>query len=339
MPTPDMRFERWQHGTPLVSVLIPAYNAGTWLRETIESVLGQTWPRLEIIVVDDGSQDGTQAVAKEFAKYGVVVRSQANAGPGSARNEALALSSGEYIQYLDADDLISPDKIEASVRVLEEAADPLAFAVCRWARFCDTLDNLDYREEPTFRDWDGPPLMLNMLIEQPAGMQPTGSWLIPRTLCERVGPWPENYLSPIDDGEYLFRLLSVCSRMRFSPAGMLYYRTGVRGLSTLKTKRALEGLYRSYLEMTKTLRSIEESPRTRYATARTFQRFIFATYPLLPARLLKSAEEIVRVYGGAADLEPEGSPRFQKLRKILGWKVARRVEAMWRQLTPDYIRS
>jgi glycosyltransferase involved in cell wall biosynthesis len=97
---------------PLVSILIPAYNAETWIADTIKSAIAQTWVDKEIIVVDDGSTDQTLAVARQFASKEVAVVTQQNQGASAARNHALSLSQGDYIQWMDADDLLSPDKVE-----------------------------------------------------------------------------------------------------------------------------------------------------------------------------------------------------------------------------------
>jgi len=99
----------------LVSILIPAYNAEAWIADTIRSAITQTWPRKEIIVVDDGSTDQTFAVARRFASKEVAVVTQKNQGASAARNHALSLSQGDYIQWLDADDLLSPDKIASQM--------------------------------------------------------------------------------------------------------------------------------------------------------------------------------------------------------------------------------
>src|SRR6266481_5875279 len=106
--------------TRLVSILIPAYNAETWIGDTIQSALAQTWPRKEIIVVDDGSKDATAAVARQFASRGVVVVSKENQGAAATRNHAFQLSQGDYIQWLDADDLLAPDKIERQLAALHD---------------------------------------------------------------------------------------------------------------------------------------------------------------------------------------------------------------------------
>jgi len=106
---------------PLVSILIPAYNAEPWMADTIQSALGQTWSNKEIIVVDDGSTDQTLSVARHFASKTVSVVTQENLGASAARNRAIELSQGDYIQWLDADDLLSPDKIAKQMTEAEQA--------------------------------------------------------------------------------------------------------------------------------------------------------------------------------------------------------------------------
>ena len=90
---------------PLVSILVPAYNSQRWLADTLNSALEQTWPKKEIIVVDDGSTDRTLHIAKQFASKNVQVVPQPNQG-ASVRNTAFSLCQGDYIQWLDADDLL-----------------------------------------------------------------------------------------------------------------------------------------------------------------------------------------------------------------------------------------
>src|SRR6266403_55692 len=104
---------------PLVSILIPAFNAQEWIVDTLRSAVAQTWETKEIIVVDDGSTDQTLAVARKFESGTVRVVSQKNRGAASARNTALSLCRGDYIQWLDADDLLAPDKIALQIAVLD----------------------------------------------------------------------------------------------------------------------------------------------------------------------------------------------------------------------------
>lgn len=117
--------------TDLVSVIVPAFNAGRWLAETLTSVHAQTYSPMETVVVDDGSTDDTVAIAT--ASGAEVVRTN-GAGPGGARNAGLARANGEFIQYLDADDLLATGKIARQVAVLRESGADVA-----WEAFHDLV--------------------------------------------------------------------------------------------------------------------------------------------------------------------------------------------------------
>jgi glycosyltransferase involved in cell wall biosynthesis len=113
---------------PLVSCVIPVFNGEAYLREAIDSVLAQTWGTVEVLVVDDGSTDGTAAVARS---YGHPVRylHQENAGPAAARNRGIEAARGALVAFLDADDLWAPERIARQVVALE--ADPrVSYTLC-----------------------------------------------------------------------------------------------------------------------------------------------------------------------------------------------------------------
>ena len=103
---------------PRVSVIIPTYNRCAWLPMAVDSVLAQTYPHIEVIVVDDGSRDGTAAVVAQYGERVTYLR-QANQGVAVARNTGFRASCGEYVSFLDDDDFILPDKIERQVQVLD----------------------------------------------------------------------------------------------------------------------------------------------------------------------------------------------------------------------------
>jgi glycosyltransferase involved in cell wall biosynthesis len=114
----------------LVSIIIPCYNQGRYLSAAIDSVLGQTHKNIEVIVVDDGSTDDTSQVAARYAAESRIryVR-QENRGPSAARNAGVAISKGEYVNFLDADDTLLPEKLERQLDILQ--ADPaLALVYC-----------------------------------------------------------------------------------------------------------------------------------------------------------------------------------------------------------------
>jgi glycosyltransferase involved in cell wall biosynthesis len=103
----------------LVSILIPCYNAERWVAQAIESALAQTWSEKEVIVVDDGSQDGSLGVIQSFGS-GIRWEAGPNRGGNVARNRLLELAQGEWLQYLDADDYLLPLKIERQRGFLRE---------------------------------------------------------------------------------------------------------------------------------------------------------------------------------------------------------------------------
>lgn len=106
--------------TALVSAVIPAYNAERWISQTIESVLGQTYPNIEVLVVDDGSTDGTADIIDSYADQ-VRTFHKANGGTASARNMGIRESRGEYVAFLDSDDFWRPDKVAQQVQLLQES--------------------------------------------------------------------------------------------------------------------------------------------------------------------------------------------------------------------------
>lgn len=119
---------------PLVSVIVPAFNAEATLAEALRSALAQTYPNIEIVVVDDGSSDRTAEIAAGFE--GVTLIRKANGGIASARNAGIAAAKGEWIAPLDADDLWHPTKIARQVAAAQSAAAPPGFVYC-WLRMID----------------------------------------------------------------------------------------------------------------------------------------------------------------------------------------------------------
>jgi glycosyltransferase involved in cell wall biosynthesis len=100
--------------TVLVSILIPCYNAERWVGEAIESALAQTWPEKEVLVIDDGSTDRSLEVIQRY-RGRIRWETGPNRGSNTARNRLLELSAGEWLQYLDADDYLRPNKVQVQL--------------------------------------------------------------------------------------------------------------------------------------------------------------------------------------------------------------------------------
>jgi len=197
---------------PLVSILIPAYNAEAWIGDTIRSAVAQTWPRKEIIVVDDGSKDATTAVARQFASKDVAVVSKENEGAAATRNRALQLSQGDYIQWLDADDLLARDKIEQQLAALRDIDTKRTLLSSSWAYFNFRTHRASFVPTSLWQDLSPAQWLLRKMGEN-LHMQ-TATWLTSRELTEAAGFWDTRLLSD-DDGEYFCRVLLASAGTRF----------------------------------------------------------------------------------------------------------------------------
>ena len=108
---------------PLVSIITPSYNASKYIKETIESVLNQTYQNWEMIIIDDCSDDNSRAIIEEYTKQDIRIRAlynEKNIGAAQSRNRGIELSTGEYIAFLDSDDLWLPDKLKKQIKLMQE---------------------------------------------------------------------------------------------------------------------------------------------------------------------------------------------------------------------------
>jgi len=310
--------------TPLVSVLIAAYQAEEFIGETLESTLAQSWKKTEIIVVDDGSRDLTaQVVAKYAARHSNIrLIQQANAGQSAALNHAYRLSQGQLIKFLDADDLLSPTCIE--LQVLRLTNSPHAIAAAEWGRFRSNPAHARFlTTDQVTEDLDGVSWLVRAWLNG-GGMSQCGMFLIPRTVLQSSGLWDER-LAQGNDFEFFARVMLECDQILFTGGARLYYRSGnAASMSNDVSRAAAEKFYLAFSLGASHLRAVEDSPRTRAACASMFQQFIYRHYPD-HGDLVRSMESQVQELGGSA-LRPDGPPLFQLLRYLVGWRVARRIE-------------
>ena len=308
----------------LVSIFIPCYNAAPWLAQTLESALAQTWRPTEIIVVDDGSRDESLAIARRFEARGVRVFTQPNAGASAARNRALREARGDFFQFLDADDLISPGKISAQLALL--ATRPVGpLATCAWGRFTDDPAQARFVDDAVFRDFT--PLEFLLLSCETGAMMHPSAWLLPRAVAERAGPWDES-LSLNDDGEYFCRVLLASAGMAFcaDAAAKSFYRSGLAGsLSRQRSARARQSQFSSLALIERHLLAAEDSPRTHRALAKQWENFVHSFFPE-PAELMRRAESRVAALGGPPLSAPSMGPKTAALARVIGWRNTWRLK-------------
>lgn len=186
---------------PLVTVVVPAYNAQNFLKATLESAVGQTFRDIDVVVVDDGSTDATGAIAEAMGGRVRVVR-QSNAGMSASRNRGIASSDSEYIALLDSDDVWHPQKIERQLQAMHQRPTAgLCFTGFTWWYGEDQSAWLQEPRaaavDPRFCGWIYHQLILD-------NWALPSSWLMRRTMWEQTGPFLcDNQQT--DDWEYVVR--------------------------------------------------------------------------------------------------------------------------------------
>ncbi len=309
---------------PLVSVCIPCHNAARYVGQAINSILAQSWPAIEIIVVDDGSSDGSGAILDTYSSSRLRVIHQENRGQCAAANRAFAEAQGDLIKFFDADDLLAPESIEHQIRRLNGRTDAVASA--QWGRFYgNDLSTFKLYPQSVWRDLAA----LDWLTEAWDNAQPMmqcGIWMIPRAILERSGGWDES-LSLINDFEFFARVLCHANEVMFTYEATLYYRSGLlNSLSGQKSRTAVESAFHSLLKGTAHLLERRSDPQARLSCANVLQDFIYTYYPDHPD-LRALIQQRIRELGGS-NLEASGGPHFHQLRRLVGWKAAKRLQKL-----------
>ncbi len=310
---------------PLVSILIPAYNAEAWLSDTLRSAIAQTWEPKEIIVVDDGSTDGTLALARQFESKQLRVVTHSNQGASAARNKAFSLSQGDYIQYLDADDLMGPNKIAKQLEALGQSPNKLTLLSGSWGHFMYRYYRTKFIPSALWCDlspleWLIRKMQLNLYMQ-------TASWLVSRELAEAAGPWDTRLLGD-DDGEYFCRVLLASEAVRFVPEAKVYYRLpGPSNLSYIgHSDRKMDAQWCSMELHIRYIRSLEDSERVRSACVTYLQNWSYFFYPHRPD-IVRRAEEMAASLGGKLQ-PPPLSWKYSWIAALWGRQKARRAQVI-----------
>lgn len=321
---------------PLVSILIPAYNSEKWIGYTLQSALAQTWPHREIIVVDDGSSDRTLEVARSFEPQGVKVVAQRNQGAPAARNAAYAHSRGDYIQWLDADDLLGADKLALQIAALGAAPSQKLLLSSEWGLFYHRPEKASFRPTGLWQDLTPIEWLLRKMGEN-SYMQ-TACWLVSRELCEAAGPW-DTRLSADDDGEYFCRVARASDAIRFVPGARVYYRlSGPASMSYIgNSSRKLESQWLSIQLNVDYIRSIEDSPRVRTACRRFIQNWMPYFYPER-MDIYGDAEKLCEELGGEL-LVPRLSWKYSLIKTLFGRRTVRAAQRSLPMLRWCWIRA
>jgi len=172
-----------KNSAPVVSVCIPTYNRKDYLKETLLSVFAQTYKDYEIVIVDDGSTDGTEEMIKQLGRN-IRYHWRENAGDAAARNKLIELAAGKYITFLDSDDLLAPDAVERMTSVMQQQTEPV-IVYGPYLRI-DRHGNVTGRDKRKL--YSG---FVTKYLFQDIFVHPNGS-LFPKTLLQQAGGFDES---------------------------------------------------------------------------------------------------------------------------------------------------
>ncbi len=281
----------------LVSIIIPCYNAERWLADAIQSCLDQTYHPIEVIVVDDGSTDESKQIAHAagLSSHGAVRLIEiAHCGAPVARNVGLAAASGDYVQFLDADDLMSPRKIELQVASAAQAGE---FVPCGPWLWLKQSNGCWTTEQPTqlLRRTS------NMVFEWlRGGIVLAHCFLWPRKVVLELGGWDES-LSIWQDCDLFLRAAFNRVQFCFVPESVVYYRNG-HSATTVSSSRTLDSLKSRMRVLSKIQAGLEsrgDLPENRASLAQSH-------YALARQFALEYPDEAAQCFALFMELSPDG---------------------------------
>jgi Glycosyltransferases, probably involved in cell wall biogenesis len=229
---------RCDSGYPKVSVIIPCYNRRDFIAETVESVLRQTWPNIELIVVDDGSTDGSREILESFGSKLQLMEhpGRANRGQSAAINLGIEACTGEYVAILDSDDLFAPQKIEKQVTFLIDH--PEIGLVYANGNSIDVRGNVLYKFYD--KDHSEPSFSARILLDC-YFLIPNNS-LIRKSVFASSGLFDED-LRAAQDHDMAIRISEV-ARIAYIPECLFYYRRHKDSISFKNVKTRWQNGYR-----------------------------------------------------------------------------------------------
>jgi glycosyltransferase involved in cell wall biosynthesis len=301
-----------------VTVIIPVYNAEKFLRDSVNSILNQSYKNIEIIIVNDGSTDNSYNILiSEFSILpNIIIINSINKGQSAACNLGFKFSTGEYIKFFDADDILNDCFIEEQIKLLENCDSCLASS--KWGRFYnDDLSTFRLNPEKVWRnlspiDW------LICSFEQGSNMMQCAIWLIPRNILSKSGLWNED-LTLNNDFEFFVRVLLSSKKIIFSSNSILYYRSGNKSsLSQILNKKAYESGVKSNLLGCDYILKSYNNEKVKEACVENLKPWMFSTY--LKYNYLSKQIELKINELSQKRIYYKGSFFAEFLSKYFGWK-------------------
>jgi glycosyltransferase involved in cell wall biosynthesis len=303
--------------SPLVSIIIPLYNAQDFVLESIASALNQTYQNIELIVVDDYSTDNSYDLVSSLNSPKITLVRNNKKGGCAARNYGFELSKGDYIQYLDADDILSPNKIKEQLTLIVN--NPNTIASCGWTRFTSSYENLEVKPQYINQSYrEAYQWLIDSWTRNEMGQ--TSIWLTPRVIIEKAGNWNEQ-LSINQDGEFFCRVILNASAIIYEHTSTVYYRVNLNSITQTKksVEKTLDQLA-SYKLCEKHILEINQCPEVKFAIGNKYLKFIYHNDRYYP-----KVASIAWNYFYHLNIGKEwiiGGKKFKVLAKMVGFKFA-----------------
>ncbi len=296
---------------PLVSIIIPCYNAEKFLAQTINSVLQQTVSDYEIIIIDDGSTDSSTEIIKSFGSR-VRAEFQTNLGASAARNKGTELAQGEFIQYLDADDLLRPDALEKRITALRESGADVAYS--DWQKLIEVeLGKFELGEVISRKIEDIHSDIQIALFT--SFWSPPAALLYHRRIVQKIGSWNES-LPIIQDARFLLDAGLMGGKFVHVPGVRAEYRIHNNpSLSRRNPVEFVKDCYRNGYQVQEFWeRQGELNPERKKALAQVYN-YTARTLLMSDRELFK--ENLQRLY----QVEPKFNPSLPKLGGIISYLI------------------
>ncbi len=303
-----------------ISIIVAAFNAENYIADTVQSILIQSYNNFELIIVNDGSTDKTLEIIESIDDKRIVIISQINKGQDAAFNVGYKYSSGSFIKFMDADDLINIDMLEIQIAALKNENNKIAYG--EWYRFFGNIPVASDITKP-LSYWKNMQPIAFLLSDDDGPMLQCAIMLIPKSIIEKAGLWDERLIL-YNDTEFFSRIILASEEILFTKDAKLFYRSGLG--SSLTAQSSIKFFESTFLASTlieKNLLRFEESSRVNQFLSNLYFRRRYEMYP--------NYKQLAILY--EAKIKQYGSPTLKILSgkvhnflyNILGWKFVKRL--------------